>query len=96
NNNNFDVYMAVLFGVVGYIFYKLHCEPAPLLLGFILGPMMEENLRRALLLSRGDWTTFATRPLSAGLLLAALLMIVVVMLPSIKKKRAEAFVEEEV
>ena len=47
------------------------CEPAPLLLGFILGPMMEENLRRALLLSRGDWTTFATRPLSAGLLLAA-------------------------
>jgi len=96
NNNNFDVYMATLFGVIGYIFFKLHCEPAPLLLGFILGPMMEENLRRALLLSRGDWTTFATRPLSAGLLLAALLMIVVVMLPSIKKKRAEAFVEEEV
>jgi putative tricarboxylic transport membrane protein len=96
NNNNFDVYMAVIFGFIGYIFYKLHCEPAPLLLGFILGPMMEENLRRALLLSRGDWTTFATRPLSAGLLLAALAMIVVVMLPSIKKKRAEAFQEEEV
>jgi putative tricarboxylic transport membrane protein len=52
--------------VVGYLFYKLGCEPAPLLLGFILGPMMEENLRRALLLSRGDWSTFATRPLSAG------------------------------
>ena len=91
NNNNFDVYMAAMFGVVGYIFYKLRCEPAPLLLGFILGPMMEENLRRALLLSRGDWTTFATRPLSAGLLLAAALLIVVVMLPSIKKKREEAF-----
>lgn len=91
NNNNFDVYMAVIFGLIGYIFYKLNCEPAPLLLGFILGPMMEENLRRALLLSRGDWTTFMTRPLSAGLLLAALLMVVVVMLPSIKNKREEAF-----
>ena len=91
NNNNFDVYMAVLFGLVGYIFYKLNCEPAPLLLGFILGPMMEENLRRALLLSRGDWSTFMTRPLSAGLLIAAFLMIVVVMLPSIKNKREEAF-----
>ena len=56
NNNNFDVFMAAGFGVVGYVFYKLGCEPAPLLLGFILGPMMEENLRRALLLSRGDWT----------------------------------------
>jgi putative tricarboxylic transport membrane protein len=95
NNNNFDVYMAVLFGVIGYLFYKLHCEPAPLLLGFILGPMMEENLRRALLLSRGDWTTFATRPLSAGLLAGAVLMIVVVTLPTIRKKREEAFQDEE-
>jgi len=94
NNSSFDVYMTAAFTLVGYVFYKLGCEPAPLLLGFILGPMMEENLRRALLLSRGDWTTFATRPLSAGLLVAALLMIVVVMLPSIKAKREEAFVEE--
>jgi putative tricarboxylic transport membrane protein len=94
NNNAFDVYMGAMFAVVGYVFYKLGCEPAPLLLGFILGPMMEENLRRALLLSRGDWTTFATRPLSAGLLLAALAMIVVVCLPSIKAKRQEAFQEE--
>jgi TctA family transporter len=91
NNNNWDVYMAVLFGIAGYVFYKLSCEPAPLLLGFILGPMMEENLRRALLLSRGDWTTFATRPLSAGLLIAALLMVIVVTLPSIKSRREEAF-----
>ncbi|NRT57197.1 tripartite tricarboxylate transporter permease [Sphaerotilus uruguayifluvii] len=91
NNNNFDVYAAVLFGFVGYVFSKLDCEPAPLLLGFILGPMMEENLRRALLLSRGDWTTFMSRPLSAGLLIAAALMVVVVMLPSIKNKREEAF-----
>ena len=91
NNNNFDVFMAVLFGVIGIIFYKLGCEPAPLLLGFILGPLMEENLRRALLLSRGDWTTFVTRPLSSALLIAALLMIVVVMLPAIRKQRNVAF-----
>jgi TctA family transporter len=94
NNNNFDVYMSALFAGIGYLFYKLGCEPAPLLLGFILGPMMEENLRRALLLSRGDWATFATRPLSAGLLIAAMLMIVVVMLPSIRSKREEAFKED--
>ena len=94
NNNNFDVFMAAGFGIVGYVFFKLGCEPAPLLLGFILGPMMEENLRRALLLSRGDWTAFLTRPLSAGLLIAAALMIVVVSLPSIKSKREEAFQEE--
>jgi TctA family transporter len=86
--------MGALFAVVGYVFYKLGCEPAPLLLGFILGPMMEENLRRALLLSRGDWSTFMTRPLSAGLLIAAFLMIVVVMLPSIKNKREVAFSED--
>ncbi|UXH79697.1 tripartite tricarboxylate transporter permease [Roseateles amylovorans] len=94
NNNNFDVYMTAGFAVIGYVFYKLSCEPAPLLLGFILGPMMEENLRRALLLSRGDWGTFMTRPLSAGLLIAAALMVVVVMLPSIKNKREEAFQED--
>ena len=94
NNNNFDVYMAAGFGIVGYLFFKLSCEPAPLLLGFILGPMMEENLRRALLLSRGDWSTFMTRPLSAGLLIAAALMIVIVMLPAIKNKRESVFVEE--
>jgi TctA family transporter len=91
NNNNFDVFMAALFGVVGYLFYKLRCEAAPLLLGFILGPMMEENLRRALLLSRGDWSTFVSRPLSAGLLIAAAMLIVIVLLPAISKKREVAF-----
>jgi TctA family transporter len=94
NNNTFDIWMVAIFGVVGYIFYKIGCEPAPLLLGFILGRMMEENLRRALLLSRGDWTVFGTRPLSAGLLAAAALLLVIVLLPSIKSKREEAFVEE--
>ena len=94
NNNSFDVYMTAAFALIGYIFYKLSCEPAPLLLGFILGPMMEENLRRALLLSRGDWSTFITRPLSAGLLTAAALMVLIVMLPTIRSKREVAFQED--
>jgi TctA family transporter len=95
NNNTFDIWMVALFGVIGYTFLKLGCEPAPLLLGFILGPMMEENLRRALLLSRGDWSVFATRPLSASLLAAALLLLVVVLLPSVRRKREDVFQEED-
>ncbi|MBE7369378.1 tripartite tricarboxylate transporter permease [Ramlibacter pallidus] len=94
NNNTWDIWMVAIFGVVGYIFIKLGCEPAPLLLGFILGPMMEENLRRALLLSRGDWSVLVTRPLSAGLLAAAVLLVIIVLLPAVKNKREEAFVEE--
>jgi TctA family transporter len=94
NNNTFDIWMVAMFGFIGYLFVKLGAEPAPLLLGFILGPMMEENLRRALLLSRGDWSVFGTRPISAGLLAAAVLLLVIVLLPSIKNKREEAFVEE--
>ncbi|HSV59117.1 MAG TPA: tripartite tricarboxylate transporter permease [Variovorax sp.] len=93
NNNTFDIWMVAIFGFVGYLFYKLGCEPAPLLLGFILGPMMEENLRRALLLSRGDWSVFLTRPISLGLLCAAALLLVIVLLPAVKSKREEAFVE---
>lgn len=94
NNNVFDVYMTAAFSVVGYVFHKLKCEPAPLLLGFILGPMMEENLRRAMLLSRGDPMIFLTRPLSVGLLIAAVLLLVIVALPAIRSKRDAAFVEE--
>jgi TctA family transporter len=94
NNNTFDIWMVAIFGIIGYLIIKLGTEPAPLLLGFILGPMMEEYLRRALLLSRGDWSVFVTRPLSASLLVAALALLVVVMLPSIKAKREEAFVED--
>ena len=94
NNNTFDIWMVAGFGFIGYMFTKLGMEPAPLLLGFILGPMMEENLRRALLLSRGDWSVFVTRPLSAGLLAAGALMLVVVLLPAVKSKREEAFVED--
>ncbi len=94
NNNSFDIWMVAVFGLIGYTFIKLGCEPAPLLLGLILGPMMEEYLRRALLISRGDWSVFVTRPISASLLAAALLLLAVVLLPSIKKKREEAFVED--
>jgi TctA family transporter len=95
NNNVFDIWIVGLFGLVGYSFFKLGCEPAPLLLGFILGPMMEENLRRALLLSRGDWSVFVTRPLSATLLGLAVLMLIIVLLPAVKSKRQEAFVEPD-
>jgi putative tricarboxylic transport membrane protein len=93
NNNPFDVYVTAVFGAIGYVFYKLDCEPAPLILGFILGPMMEENLRRALLLSRGDATVFFTRPLSLTLLLMAAALVVLVALPAIKSRREEAFQE---
>ena len=94
NNNTFDVWMVGLFGVVGYAFLKLGCEPAPLLLGLILGPMMEENLRRALLLSRGDWSVLVTRPISASLLVGAAVLLAIVLLPSVRSKREEAFVED--
>ena len=94
NNNTFDIWLVAIFGVIGYWFIKIGAEPAPLLLGFILGPMMEENLRRALLLSRGDWTVFVTRPLSAGLLIAAAILVVIVLLPAVKSKRENVFVEE--
>ena len=94
NNNTFDVWMVAVFGVVGYAFLKLGCEPAPLLLGLIPGPMMEENLRRALLLSRGDWGVLFTRPISASLLAAAVALLIVVLLPAVRSKREEAFVEE--
>jgi TctA family transporter len=93
NNNSFDVLMTAAFGALGYLFYKLRCEPAPLILGFILGPMMEENLRRAMLLSRGDPTVFFTRPLSLTLLLMAAALVVIVALPQISRTREEAFHE---
>jgi TctA family transporter len=94
NSSTFDVYLMAVFGLLGYIFAKLDCEPAPMLLGFILGPMMEEYLRRAMILSRGDPTTFITRPISASLLLLALVALCVVLLPAVRKTRTEAFAEE--
>jgi len=84
----------VLFGLLGVVFVKLECEPAPLLLGFVLGPMMEENLRRALLLSRGDPTVFFTRPLSLVMLLMAAGLVLLIVLPNFRKTREVAFHEE--
>ncbi len=93
NNASFDIYLMCLFAVFGYICVKLQCEPAPLILGFILGPLMEENLRRAMLLSRGDPSVFFTKPISAALLGLALLLLLIVLSPTVKKKREEAFQE---
>ncbi|MCO5119721.1 MAG: tripartite tricarboxylate transporter permease [Burkholderiaceae bacterium] len=93
-NNIFYVYMTAAFGFLGYLWNKLGCEGAPLLLGLVLGPMMEENFRRALLLSQGDFSTFVTRPLSMWLLVAAALLLILVALPYFRKRRDEAFVEE--
>src|SRR5690606_34606203 len=88
-----DLHVLVLFGLVGYVFRKLECEPAPMLLGMVLGPMMEEYLRRSLLLSRGDLTVFVTRPLSASLLAIAVIAIIAVALPYVRRRRDEALEE---
>jgi TctA family transporter len=93
NNSEFDVLLMVVFGLFGYICAKLEAEPAPLMLGFILGPMMEEYLRRALLLSRSDPMVFLERPISATMLTMAALALAVVLMPALRKKREEAFVE---
>jgi TctA family transporter len=93
SNSEFDIYMMALFGLIGYIFIKLEMEPAPMLLGLILGPMMEEHLRRALLLSDSDPMIFIERPVSALMLAMALLAIIMVLLPALRKKREEAFAE---
>jgi TctA family transporter len=94
NNSTFGVYTMVAFGLFGYVVHKLGGEPAPFLMGMLLGPMMEEYLRRAMLLSRGDPLVFVTRPLSATLLLLALACIVILALPSIRKKREQVLREE--
>jgi len=93
NNAPFDVGQTAFFGFLGIVFLKLECEPAPLLLGFVLGPMMEENLRRAMLLSRGDPTVFFTRPLSLAMLVMAGLLLLLIVAPAFRKKRDEAFQE---
>jgi putative tricarboxylic transport membrane protein len=94
NNTTFDIYLMALFGLLGYVFHKLGCEPTPLLLGFILGPPMEEFLRRALVLSEGSASVLITEPLSAGLLAIAALLLASVLTPAIRRKREETFVSE--
>jgi TctA family transporter len=93
SNSQFDVYFLALFGFLGYVFAKLDCEPAPMLLALILGPMMEEYLRRAMLMSRGDPTVFLSRPISGGILLVAAAALVAVLIPAIRSKRERAFQE---
>ena len=93
SNSTFDVYLMAVFGLLGYVFHKFGCEPAPMMLGFILGPMMEEFLRRALLLSKGDPMVLVTRPISAVMLALAGACLLVVLSPMLRKKREEAFVE---
>jgi putative tricarboxylic transport membrane protein len=89
NNSSFEVYVAAIFGYFGYYASKWGCEPAPLILGFILGPLMEENLRRAMLISRGDPSVFFTRPISCGMLLVTFALLAMIVLPQIRSKRTE-------
>src|SRR5262249_31411716 len=93
NSKPFDVYVMAFFAVFGYVALKLDCEPAPLVLGFVLGPMMEENLRRALLISRGDPLVFLQEPISLAFLLAAVGLLIVLAAPTIRGRRGEALRE---
>lgn len=94
SNNPFDVLLMAIFGILGWVCVKLECEPAPMILGFILGPLMEENLRRAMLLSRGDPIVFFTKPISATFLIISIILLAIIALPAIRKKREEAFQED--
>ncbi len=93
NNSTFDVLVMALFGVVGYLLPKIGCEPAPLILGFILAPHIEENFRRSLVVSRGSWGIFLERPICAGFLALSVLFMAAVLLPAIRQGREEAFRE---
>jgi putative tricarboxylic transport membrane protein len=95
SNTEMDVYFMAAFGLLGYIFRKIDAEPAPMLLGFILGPMMEEFLRRALLLLKGSPLVLVTRPISATMLALSVLALIAVLTPALQKKREEAFHEQE-
>lgn len=95
NNNPFDIWITIGFGIFGWVVNKLGCECAPLILGFILGPMLEENMRRALLLSRGDLSTFVTGPISGSLLAVSALLLLIVILPAVRSGREKAFAEED-
>jgi TctA family transporter len=89
----FDVYELAALTGLGYLLLKLDCEPAPLILGFVLGPLMEENLRRALMIAQGDASVFVTRPISAAFLVAAVLLMVAIAAPTLRAKREEALQE---
>jgi len=89
NNSSFDIYLTAAFGVIGFIWIKLGCSPAPMLLGFVLGPMMEEHLRRAMLMSKGDPSVFFTRPISLVFLIATMLILLVMIVPAVRKRRVD-------
>ncbi|QQR39738.1 tripartite tricarboxylate transporter permease [Devosia rhizoryzae] len=95
NQNIYDIYAIAFFGLVGYLLIRFGCEPAPLLLGFVLGPLLEEHLRRAMIISRGDPMIFIERPISATLLGLAVAAVLIAVLPSIRRKRKEVFVEDD-
>jgi putative tricarboxylic transport membrane protein len=88
-----DVLVMTAFGIIGYAFRKLDCEPAPLLLGLVLGPMLEENFRRAMVLADGDWSVFVRRPISLGFLTLSAALLLTITLPNIRRSREEAFRE---
>ena len=89
------MFAIAFFGLLGYVLIRFGCEPAPLLLGFVLGPLLEENFRRAMTISRGDASVLLTRPISLAMLIVAAIFLVVAVLPSIKKKRDVVFAEDE-
>jgi TctA family transporter len=89
NNSSFEIYLTALFGVIGFIWYRLGCSPAPMLLGFVLGPMMEEHLRRAMLMSKGDPSVLVTRPISLGFIVATVAILVVMIAPAVRRRRVD-------
>ena len=95
DNSSSDVMIAAIFGILGYWLVKHDFEPAPLVLAFVLGPLMEDNLRRAMLIARGDTSVFITRPISGVLIFISVTLLVLALLPMIRKRRDEVFVESE-
>jgi TctA family transporter len=93
NFSTMDIWLMVFFGVLGYVFLKLGCEAAPFILGFLLGPMLEENFRRSMLLSRGSLDIFVTKPISAGLLALTALVLAMMLFPKVRRKKDQAIVE---
>src|SRR5262249_8112788 len=89
NNSSFEIYLTALFGVIGFVWIKLGCSPAPMLLGFVLGPLMEEHLRRAMLMSKGDPTVFVTRPISLAFMIATFLILIVMIAPAVRRRRVD-------
>jgi TctA family transporter len=87
-NNAFELYLTAFFGILGVLWMKLKCPAAPMLLGFVLGPMLEENLRRAMLMYRGDPTVFITQPISLGFVIATAVIVIVMMLPALRRRRS--------